>query len=187
MQHLLNEDTDSVADRGVHPADQTLEQPITGKQRGCQRQTEEQRAERDSEEVKAHQTPCPHEQGMASLALVAFGDRFAGDVMGRSSHPNNLGSTLSEVRRRSSSDTVNWSCTSMASLPWSTTPTRVTGRPRASHMDRNRLSSARGTATSTRPADSENNATNASCPSGRIIRQPVSPVSAASTTAWIRP
>src|SRR3954469_11706986 len=81
MQHLLNEDTDSVADRGVHPADQTLEQPITGKQRGCQRQTEEQRAERDPEEVKAHQAPCPHQQRMASLAFVACGDRFAGDVM----------------------------------------------------------------------------------------------------------
>ena len=37
---------------------------------------------------------------------------------------------------------------------------RVAGSPRASHMARNRLSSVRGTATSTRPADSENSVTN---------------------------
>ena len=47
------------------------------------------------------------------LAFVGCGDRFAGDVVSRNSHPNNPGSTPSDVLRRSSSDTVNWPCTSI--------------------------------------------------------------------------
>ncbi len=39
---------------------------------------------------------------------------------------------------------------------------RVAGSPRASHIEENRLSSVRGTATSTRPADSENRKMNGS-------------------------
>ena len=78
----------------------------------------------------------------------------------RDSHPNNPGSTPSDVLRRSSRETVNKPCTSTASLPWSTTPMRVAGSPRASHIARNLLSSVRGTATITLPADSEKSATN---------------------------
>ena len=71
---------------------------------------------------------------MALLALAACGDRIAGDVMGWNTHPNNPGSTPS-MRCQVLQQAVNWSCTSTASLPWSTTPMRVTRRPRASHMD----------------------------------------------------
>ena len=97
-----------------------------------------------ADEVEMHQAPRPHQQRMALLALVGCGDRFAGDVVGRNTHPNNPGSTPSDVLRSSSSDTVNWPCTSTASLPWSTTPMRVGGQSaRLAHGPESALLGAR--------------------------------------------
>ena len=49
---------------------------------------------------------------MSRRALGGVGDRFAGDVFGGRTHPNNPGSTPSDVLRRSSRETVNRPCTS---------------------------------------------------------------------------
>ena len=51
-------------------------------------------------------------------------------------YPKNRGSTASDVARSSARDTVNRPCTSTASEPWSTTPMRTAGSPRASHIER---------------------------------------------------
>src|SRR5690606_25744881 len=160
-------------------------------QRRGERQAEEQRRERHPDEVQPHHRPrpprCPLQPGGGDGAVI---HRLGGD-----GHPKYLGSTLSDVLRSSSSVTVNSPCTSAVggwpSGPGWTPPRRVAGSCRASHIDRTRLSSVRGTATSARPADSENRKMNGPAPSanssGITRRQPVSPASADSTTAWISP
>ncbi len=102
-------------------------------------------------------------------------------------HPNSAGSVPSKASRSLAIVTEKCPWTSTESLPSSTTPIRVHGKPRAVHIPVKRVSSVRGTATRTRPDDSENKVTNGSAPSGIRMRQPVSPASAASTTAWASP
>ena len=141
-----------VADRGVDTADQTLEQPVPRQQRRGQRQAEEQRPERRRRRSRAGPGSTPRPAADATVgarAVSATGSPVMFSV-----------GTLTRTARAARpptccagppSETVNWPCTSTESLPWSTTPMRMAGSPRASHIARNRLSSVRGTATSTRP------------------------------------
>ena len=72
--HLDDEHTDAVADRGVDAADETGEQPVSGQQRRGERKTEEQRRERDPGEVQPQQPPRPQHRWVL-LVSAALQDR----------------------------------------------------------------------------------------------------------------
>ena len=96
-----------------------------------------------------------------------------------------------EQRRKVPSQAVRSSSSGTSATPWmlQRCPLRVdhadpapTAAPRAVHISVNRSSSVRGTATSTRPADSENSCTNGSMVLGAgTPRAPVSPIRHIST------
>src|SRR5690606_25141319 len=183
---------DAVTDRTVDAADQSLEQPVARQQRRRQRPAEEQRREGDAREVQAEPPPHPRGEGVAvtefgdggdDAALTGLERRQPIDLGAGHRYPNRAGRVPSHTSRSSVMGIENWSWTSTESDPSSTTPMRTHGMLRAEHMPVKRDSSVRGTATSTRPVDSENKVTNGSAPSGISTRQPVSPASAASTTA----
>src|SRR5690606_4411936 len=95
--------------------------------------------------------------------------------------PNSAGRVPSQASRSSSRLKVATSWISNAPDSGSTTPVLRHGSPRAEHISVNRSSSVLGTATTTRPADSENNCTNGSTSGSSTIRAPHWPIRAIST------